>query len=105
MLAGSIAKRRIPLDRTTNSVLRTLANPGTSAVDREHAIPGSTLIWFLAELEATAAYYSETTAWHFVIACFKLCDHDTAKFLLKTTGAGIIVPIFGDTEFMEALAA
>ena len=42
---------------------------------------GSTLIWFIAELEATAANYSETTAWHFVIACFKLCDLDIEEFL------------------------
>jgi hypothetical protein len=26
-------------------------------------------------------------------------------FAMKTTGAGIIVPIFGDTKIMEALAA
>ena len=42
---------------------------------------GSTLIWFLAEFEATAAHYPETTAWHFVIACFKLCDLDVEEFL------------------------
>ena len=41
----------------------------------------STLIWFLAEFEATAAHYPETTAWHFVIACFKLCDLDVEEFL------------------------
>ena len=42
---------------------------------------GSTLIWFLAEFEAIAANYPETTAWHFVIACFKLCDLDIEEFL------------------------
>ena len=30
---------------------------------------------------ATAAHYPETTAWHFVIACFKLCDLDVEEFL------------------------
>ena len=43
--------------------------------------PGSTLIWYLAEFEAIAAHYPEMTAWHFVIACFKLCDLDVEKFL------------------------
>jgi ATP-dependent Clp protease ATP-binding subunit ClpC len=43
--------------------------------------PGSTLIWSLAEFEAIAAHYPEITAWHFVIACFKLCDLDLEEFL------------------------
>ena len=43
--------------------------------------PGSTLIWFLAEFEALAAHYPETTAWHFLVACFKLCDLDVEEFL------------------------
>ena len=46
--------------------------------------PGSTLIWFLAEFEAIAAHYPETTAWHFMIACFKLCDLDVEEFLRYT---------------------
>jgi len=45
---------------------------------------GSTLIWFLADLEAVAAHYAETTAWHFLIACFKACDLDIAEFLRNT---------------------
>lgn len=42
---------------------------------------GSTLVWFLAEFEAQSSGYSETTAWHFLIACFKLCDLDVEEFL------------------------
>ncbi len=42
---------------------------------------GSTLIWFLAEFEALAAHYPETTAWHFLVASFKLCDLDVEEFL------------------------
>lgn len=42
---------------------------------------GSTLIWFLADFEADAAHFKETTPWHFLIACFKACDLDIAKFL------------------------
>ena len=42
---------------------------------------GSSLIWFLAEFEAVSSHYPETTAWHFVIACFKLCDLDIEKFM------------------------
>ena len=42
---------------------------------------GSTLIWLLADLEAIAAQYGETTARHFLIACFKLCDFDIEGFL------------------------
>ena len=42
---------------------------------------GSSLIWFLAEFEATAAHYPETTPAHFQIACFKLCDLDVEEFL------------------------
>ena len=42
---------------------------------------GSTLIWFLAEAEAFAGHYPETTTWHFMIACFKLSDLDVEEFL------------------------
>jgi ATP-dependent Clp protease ATP-binding subunit ClpC len=42
---------------------------------------GSTLIWFLAETEAVTARFGETTPWHFLIACFKVCDLDIAEFL------------------------
>ena len=42
---------------------------------------GSTLIWYLAEFEAIAGNFPETTAWHFVIACFKLRDLDVEEFL------------------------
>lgn len=43
--------------------------------------PGVTLLWFLAEFEALAAHYTETTAWHFLVASFKLCDLDVEEFL------------------------
>ena len=43
--------------------------------------PASTLIWFLAEFEALAADYPETTPWHFLVASFKLCDLDMEEFL------------------------
>ena len=42
---------------------------------------GSSLIWFLAEFEAIAAHFPETTPVHFQIACFKLCDLDIEEFL------------------------
>jgi ATP-dependent Clp protease ATP-binding subunit ClpC len=43
--------------------------------------PCSTLMWFLAEFEALAAHYPETTAWHFLVASFKLCDLDMEEVL------------------------
>ena len=42
---------------------------------------GTTLVWFLADIEATAAHHRETTPWHFLIGCFKVCDLDIAEFL------------------------
>jgi ATP-dependent Clp protease ATP-binding subunit ClpC len=39
------------------------------------------LIWFLADFEALAANFKETTPWHFLVACFKVCDLDIAEFL------------------------
>jgi ATP-dependent Clp protease ATP-binding subunit ClpC len=41
----------------------------------------STLVWLLAETEAVAAGFGETTPWHFLIGCWKACDLDVAKFL------------------------
>ena len=42
---------------------------------------GTTLVWFLADIEAAAAHHPETTPWHFLIGCFKVCDLDIAEFL------------------------
>jgi ATP-dependent Clp protease ATP-binding subunit ClpC len=42
---------------------------------------GTTLVWFLADIEAAAARHRETTPWHFLIGCFKVCDLDIAEFL------------------------
>jgi ATP-dependent Clp protease ATP-binding subunit ClpC len=45
---------------------------------------GSTLVWFLAEAEAVAVSFGEIMPWHFLIACFKVCDLDIAEFLRST---------------------
>ncbi len=42
---------------------------------------GSKLIWFLADYEAVAGKFGETSPWHFLLGCFKLCDLDMAEFL------------------------
>ena len=42
---------------------------------------GSKLIWFLADYEAVAGKFVETSPWHFLLGCFKVCDLDMAEFL------------------------
>jgi hypothetical protein len=91
-----ILLRRDGPDQTRSALIR---QPGAYRVPRVHPkkihnrcranamtslSTGSTLIWFLADLEAVAAHYAETTAWHFLLACFKACDLDIAEFLRNT---------------------
>ena len=42
---------------------------------------GSKIIWLLADYEAMAGKFVETSPWHFLLGCFKVCDLDMAEFL------------------------
>ena len=51
--------------------------------------------------DAEAAYLAKKRA----KVAAQMLERAADFFAMKTTGAGVIVPIFGDTEITEALAA